>query len=421
MDKYESIHGKGESSFDFTSTHRLPTISAAQAFDDLKTNAQHFIPTGLEVLDSALADVALEDGDEPQRHRGFQKGQVVEIWGPPASGKTTFAMQTAANTLRDGCRVVWVDTSSSLCHHRFGQVLGASKSPDETVPSFDTPNAIASLVHYFTPTLAHFVGLLCKPDASSVPSDTALVVIDGLSSLVNRAFPKNVESHRNHKVVDYWLFTAPSAATRRLQVIQTIISALQKLSATRDLLILVLSQCATRMQLEHGATITPAINASTWEQGVATRLVLFQDWVATDSGLCSARLVGVQKSNARVSPDGFGLVIPFKISNGGLAGMDLETSQASLALATNPRRQKRKFDESDDEIADSEGENYGWEDEDEAEMPIMPPQWQGSEDLLLGRAEDDDNLTVEISSYGNATPVSSSHPEDEQQSHDSTP
>ncbi|KAI1367318.1 P-loop containing nucleoside triphosphate hydrolase protein [Xylaria arbuscula] len=396
MDKYESIHGKDESSFDFTSTHRLPTISAAQAFDDLKTNAQHFIPTGLEVLDSALADVALEDGDEPQRHRGFQKGQVVEIWGPPASGKTTFAYGYGSHVNRPVL---------------FGQVLGASKSPDETVPSFDTPNAIASLVHYFTPTLAHFVGLLCKPDASSVPSDTALVVIDGLSSLVNRAFPKNVESHRNHK--------APSAATRRLQVIQTIISALQKLSATRDLLILVLSQCATRMQLEHGATITPAINASTWEQGVATRLVLFQDWVATDSGLCSARLVGVQKSNARVSPDGFGLVIPFKISNGGLAGMDLETTQASLALATNPRRQKRKFDESDDEIADSEGENYGWEDEDEAEMPIMPPQWQGSEDLLLGRAEDDDNLTVEISSYGNATPVSSSHPEDEQQSHDS--
>lgn len=35
--------------------------------------------------------MAFEDFDEPQHHRGFQKGQVVEIWGPPASGKTTFA------------------------------------------------------------------------------------------------------------------------------------------------------------------------------------------------------------------------------------------------------------------------------------------------------------------------------------------
>ena len=69
------------------------------------------------------------------------------------------------------------------------------------------------------------------------------------------------------------------------------------------------------MQLEHGATITPAINASTWEQGVATRLVLFQDWAAVDAGLRNVRLVGVQKSNAHVSPNGFGLVIPFEICN----------------------------------------------------------------------------------------------------------
>jgi hypothetical protein len=71
--------------------------------------------------------------------------------------------------------------------------------------------------------------------------------------------------------------------------------------------------------------------------------------------------------------------------------LDLQTDQPSLALVSNPHRPKRKFHETGFEIADSEGEDYGWEDDDEAEMPSMPPQWQGSEDLLLGRAEDDDN------------------------------
>ncbi|RWA07479.1 hypothetical protein EKO27_g7636 [Xylaria grammica] len=299
MDKYESIHGKDTSSFDFTST-------PAQAFDDLKTNPRQLIPTGLKALDWALAGVSREHPSEP---RGIQKGQIVEVWGPPASGKTTLAMQIAANTLRDGYKVVWV---------------------------------------------------------------------------------------------------GPSSITRRPQVLQSLISALQKLSATRDLLIVVLSQCVTRMQAGNGAAITPAINASAWEQGISTRIVLFQDWTAVDAELRNVRLVGVQKSNGQFSPNGFGLVFPFKICNGGLAGLDLETNQASLALATNPRRQKRKFDETDYEIADSEGEDYGWEDEDEAEMPNMPPQWQGSEDLLLGRpAEDGDDLTAEISLCGNATPVSS--------------
>ncbi|TRX96642.1 hypothetical protein FHL15_002544 [Xylaria flabelliformis] len=351
MDKYESIHGKDVSSFDFTSTHRLPTVSAAQAFDDLKAGPPQSLRTGLEALDWTLAGVSCENDDEPPHCRGIQKGQIVEVWGPPASGKTTFAydpnhttrlacavcspihsMQIASNTLQDGCRVVWVEDATSI------------------------PVTTANFIHYSTPTLAHLIGLLCKPRASSVPNGTSLIVIDG-----------------------------SNPALRRLQVLQYLVSALQKLSATQNLLIVVLSQCATKMQVERSATITPAINASTWEQGIATRLVLFQDWTTADAKLRNIRLIGVQKNNGQTNPNGIGLVFPFEIHN------------PSLALATNLNRQKRKFDETGIEIADSEGEDYGWEDEDEAEMPSMPPQWQGSEDLLLGRADEDDNLTAELS------------------------
>ncbi|KAJ8127454.1 hypothetical protein O1611_g6182 [Lasiodiplodia mahajangana] len=371
MERYESIHGKDVSSFDFSSTHRLPTVSAAQALDDLKTDPQRFITTGLDDLDQALAgmpDVPLDDGDGSQQPcRGIQKGQVVEVWGPPASGKTTLAMQMAINTLRDGRGVVWVGTTTSL----------------------NMSDAVTGLVHYSTPTLAHLIGLLCKPGASSVPSGSSLVVIDGLSGLINRAFPRNLEPRQNPK--------GSGSAVRRLQVLQSIISALQKLSATRDLLIVILSQCATRMQIERSATLTPAIGASNWEQGIATRLVLFQDWTIVGSELRSVRLVGVQKNNNQVSTDGIGLVFPFEIYSGGLTGLNLETNQPTLALSTSLRSQKRKFDETDFEVADSEAEDYGWEDEDEAQMPNMPPQWQGSEDLLLNRVEDDDNVAAETS------------------------
>ncbi|KAI0096191.1 P-loop containing nucleoside triphosphate hydrolase protein [Nemania sp. FL0031] len=386
MDKYESIHGKDVSSFDFSSTHRLPTVSAAQALDDLKTDSQRFITTGLDALDQALAglsDVHLEDGDgSRQPCKGIQRGQIVEIWGPPASGKTTLAMQMALNTLRDGRGVVWVG--------RLGEIMSVSySSPEGTTASPNMPDTLTGLVHYSVPTLAHLIGLLCKPGASSVPSESSLVVIDGLSGLINRAFPRNLEPRQTPK--------GSGSAVRRLQVLQSIISALQKLSATRDLLVVILSQCATRMQIERSATLTPAIGASNWEQGIATRLVLFQDRTMVDSEFRSIRLVGVQKNNNQVSPDGIGLVFPFEIYNGGLAELNLETNRPSLALSTNLRSQKRKFDEADFEIADSEGEDYGWEDEDEAQMPNMPPQWQGSEDLLLNRAEEEDNLAADIS------------------------
>ncbi|KAI3329224.1 hypothetical protein HD806DRAFT_276974 [Xylariaceae sp. AK1471] len=298
-------------------------------------------------------------------------------------------------------------------------MMNSSYSSVRASNPLNAPDALANLVHYYTPTLAHLIGLLCKPGASSIPSGTSLLVVDGMSGLVNHAFPKNLEPRQTPKGL--------SPAARRLQVLQSLVSALQKLSATRDLVLLVLSQCATKMQFERGATITPAINASIWEQGVATRLVLFRDWTMGDTELRDVRLVGVQKSNGQVSPDGIGLVVPFEICNGGLAELDLQTDQPSLALATKSYRQKRKFHESDFEIADSEGEDYGWEDDDEAEMPSMPPQWQGSEDLLLGRAEeedDNDHQTVELSESGkpcqDAVLVISSS-EHEQLIHDDSP
>lgn len=48
--------------------------------------------------------------------------------------------------------------------------------------------------------------------------------------------------------------------------------------------------------------------------------------------------------------------------------------------------QKRKRGHTELEVPDSEDdENYGWGDGDEAAMPAPPPQWQGSEDILLGQ------------------------------------
>ncbi|CAJ2502128.1 Uu.00g049810.m01.CDS01 [Anthostomella pinea] len=363
MDRYEAIHGQDVSSFDLTSTHRLPTVSAAQALEDLKSDPRRFLSTGLDGLDSAVNDVSTADPDLG----GIEKGQVVEVWGPPGSGKTAFAMQLAANTLRDGSKVVWVASQTA--------------STDNV-----TEDQLNNLLHFVTPSLAHLIGLICKPTTSSIPADTSLVVIDNLSGLVNQTFPKNLETRQPPKG------RGPSA--RRLQVLQFLISALQKLSATRDLVIVVLSQCATRMQLERGATLIPAINAGSWEQGIATRLVLFRDWVMRGDAVHDMHLVGIQKHHGKVDSGGIGPVFAFDIQTDGLIDAELHGTQPSLTLSATPH-QKRKLDQTGFEIPDSEGEDYGWEDEDTTEMPSMPPQWQGSEDLLVGQIDDDANRVDE--------------------------
>ncbi|CRK33557.1 hypothetical protein BN1708_006056 [Verticillium longisporum] len=286
MDKYHSIHGQDEASFDLTATHRLPTVSAADALEDLDDATSRYVSTGLPDLDEALgsASAACDDHHRStaasKRAGGIPRGQVAEIWGPPGVGKTA---------------------------------LG--------------------------------------PTATTLPKDTAVVVVSSLSTLVNHAFPKSSENRPGPQ-----LGKGPSLAARRLQTLQHIVSALQKLAATRNCAVVVLTQCATKMQAESGATLVPAINANVWEQGVSTRLVVFKDWAWKDG----------------------------RPSTAGLIALQYDASQPSVVLTSTPRR-KRKLDDAGLEVPDSdEGEgDYGWEVDDDAAAPV-PPQTQGSEDLLLG-------------------------------------
>lgn len=85
---YHERHGHDVSSFDLPSTHRLPTISAAQALDELDGDASRHVSTSLPDLDRALTGDASSLSSEQDGNSGIQKGQVTEIWGPPGVGKT---------------------------------------------------------------------------------------------------------------------------------------------------------------------------------------------------------------------------------------------------------------------------------------------------------------------------------------------
>jgi hypothetical protein len=62
--------------------------------------------------------------------------------------------------------------------------------------------------------------------------------------------------------------------------------------------------------------------------------------------------------------------------------VDYDNTRPSRTLTSTPA-QKRKLGDTDFEIADSDDEDYGWDDDED--LPPMPSQWQGSEDLLLVR------------------------------------
>jgi hypothetical protein len=82
---------------------------------------------------------------------------------------------------------------------------------------------------------------------------------------------------------------------------------------------------------------------------------------------------------------------------------DMEATLNVNILATPSR--KRKADEirdsEDEDDLEGSDEDYGWAEEDDGELPQPPPQWQGSEDILVlgaeerGEDEDDDDHELE--------------------------
>lgn len=69
------------------------------------------------------------------------------------------------------------------------------------------------------------------------------------------------------------------------------------------------------MQSEYGATLVPAVNASVWEQGVSTRVVLFRDWTWQANKSTSVFLAGPQKVDGQAVDEAMEHLSAFQIED----------------------------------------------------------------------------------------------------------
>lgn len=190
----------------------------------------------------------------------------------------------------------------------------------------------AKLVRYSCMTLPHLLALISRPTTTSIAADVSLIVISSLSALINSSLPRSLEGKGAKKPAKgVFLYTklkilsclltptslGPTQASKRLQGLQFIITTLQKLAATKNCAVVLLSQCATKMRSEQMATLIPSINTTVWEQGVSTRLVLFRDWAWNASKSSSVFLAGLQKIDGRAAQDAVEHVSAFKVESVG--------------------------------------------------------------------------------------------------------
>ncbi|KAH8728946.1 P-loop containing nucleoside triphosphate hydrolase protein [Phaeosphaeriaceae sp. PMI808] len=362
------------------SSHRLPTVSASQALQNLHTHGARTVSTGITQLNKLLIPHSLPGHHVPG---GYMRGKVTEIFGPPGVGKTSLGIQATANALHQGQRVVWVDAACApLPPQRLLDVFSASRvlslqdsgtrTEPPSGPFEDLDQVRGNFLHFTAPTLAHLLALFMHPPASFPPQNTSLFIIDSLSTLIDNSYPRNVDA-RNRTEQSRW------AAGRRFTMINELISTFSRFTALHDIALIVTCQTITRIRGASRALLVPAISGVEWENGVSTRLVLFRDWVrqekkkdtADADRLLKTRFAGLVKVNGVSLADdgGVGSIVPFAIEDSGLHDISIATDDitAPMVLPMLARTLKRSYADIEGEASEepNSDELYGWIEDDE--------------------------------------------------------
>lgn len=114
-------------------------------------------------------------------------------------------------------------------------------------------------------------------------------------------------------LANFILAIGPGPAAKRRQALQSITKALQTMESARNCAVVLLSQCATKMQSERRPALIPSVNANVWEHGISTRIVLFKDWIPQDDGLATISLAGIQKLDGKTTSEALDHVSAFTV------------------------------------------------------------------------------------------------------------
>ena len=172
--------------------------------------------------------------------------------------------------------------------------------------------------HLHAPTLPHLLALLLHPPSSFPPSETGVIVVDTVSPLFATAFPKGYDNYDNNHPATKKSEAAQWAAGRRWAVMGDFVSKLGKLATIRSLAVVLISQTTTKIKGESRAVLRPTMSTKSWDEGISTRIVLYRDWLQSNSGssqkdrMQAVRFAAVEKLGG-ASYDGLRTPTPFKI------------------------------------------------------------------------------------------------------------
>lgn len=146
---------------------------------------------------------------------------------------------------------------------------------DVSRPSDTLTDILKRFDHFSAPSLPHLLALFLHPPPTFPPTNTSLIIIDSVSTILENAFiHTGLDRYTEQKKEsNRWL------AGRRQAIVGELGSKLSKLATLRKVAILVTNNITTKIVAGAEALLRPSVLGQEWEVALSARIVLFRDWL----------------------------------------------------------------------------------------------------------------------------------------------
>lgn len=207
-----------------------------------------------------------------------------------------------------------MDILGALQSHTSSQTTNIAQSENENLL-----NSIDKLHHFTTPTISHLLAIFTDFDRSLAIKDVGLLVVDNVSNLIQLAFSGRSEWAKDRYAGAHNNAAAQWASSRRVALLDTVLSMLERIAATNNITVILTSHTTTKIRDGSRAILYPAIASALWESRIPNRILLYRDWLTGLSDLSNqeklqlgARMAGVIRLKG-MSVSGLGKVTNFRI------------------------------------------------------------------------------------------------------------
>lgn len=202
------------------------------------------------------------------------------------------------------------DCATRLSGAQLDRVVAAAQPSGQ-----DVEDALERFHHVSCPSLPHLLALFLHNTPSFPMNNTSLIIVESPASLLDLAYPRQLDDRSEN---GKW------TASRRHAITGELARAFARLAAVRNLAILVTTHATTKLKGDAAAILKSAIANSDWDNAIAHKIVLFQDWAEEmdkEQALLSkpaARFASIARSVA--------LGLPIEFGHGGVVAFDITSA-----------------------------------------------------------------------------------------------